>query len=88
VHIRTREGARGELQILVLDNGPGVPPELRSQLFTPFWTTKQQGTGLGLAISRSIVEAHRGRLDYQPQDPQGACFRVTLPTATPGDVAS
>ncbi len=84
VHIRTRSTPAGQLQILVLDNGAGVPEELRGQLFTPFLTTKQHGTGLGLAISRSIVEAHRGRLDFQPNQPQGAIFIVTLP----GEIAA
>lgn len=84
VHIRTCSAPTGELQIQVLDNGAGVAEELRAQLFTPFLTTKPHGTGLGLAISRSIVEAHRGRLDYQPNQPQGAIFIVTLPTTNAG----
>ncbi len=84
VRIRTRSTPAGQLQILVIDNGAGVPEALRTQLFTPFLTTKQHGTGLGLAISRSIVEAHRGRLEFQPNEPQGAVFTVTLPGETFG----
>ncbi|HTW75266.1 MAG TPA: PAS domain S-box protein [Steroidobacteraceae bacterium] len=79
VHIRTHGSPAGQLQIQVLDNGAGVPEALRAQLFTPFLTTKPHGTGLGLAISRSIVEAHRGRLEFQPNEPRGAVFTVTLP---------
>lgn len=79
VCIRTGTGPNGEVQIIVLDNGAGIPDELHAQLFTPFMTTKPHGTGLGLAISRSIVEAHRGRLEFQPNQPRGAIFTVTLP---------
>lgn len=79
VSIATRIAPSGEVQIVVSDNGPGIDETLRGRLFTPFLTTKEQGTGLGLAISRSIVEAHRGRLDYEPNRPHGSIFTVTLP---------
>ena len=58
---------------------PGVAAEMVPQLFAPFTTTKPDGTGLGLAISRTIMEAHGGRLEYQPNEPTGAAFNVTLP---------
>ncbi|MGH8207414.1 MAG: sensor histidine kinase, partial [Steroidobacteraceae bacterium] len=79
VLVRTAPAPDGSVQILVQDNGPGVAQEIRARLFMPFVTTKESGTGLGLAISRTIIEAHRGRLDYHPQQPQGACFCATLP---------
>jgi signal transduction histidine kinase len=50
-------------------------------MFVPFETTKADGTGLGLAISRSIVEAHKGRLEFSPNEPRGARFVVRLPSA-------
>lgn len=81
--IRTVRTAQGEVQIAVLDNGPGVDEHMRERLFIPFVTSKPNGTGLGLAISRTIVEAHRGRLEYQPNSPHGAAFIVTLPSAGP-----
>lgn len=71
--------AHGEIEIRVCDTGPGVAPEMLDHLFTPFATTKSDGTGLGLAISRTIIEAHCGRLEYQPNEPTGACFVLTLP---------
>jgi signal transduction histidine kinase len=49
-------------QIVVADQGPGVPPDVRERLFTPFFTTKARGSGLGLATARRIVEAHEGSL--------------------------
>jgi C4-dicarboxylate-specific signal transduction histidine kinase len=79
VIVRSRRPASGEIELAVMDNGPGVDPSIAQRLFDPFYTTKEQGTGLGLAISRTIVEAHRGRLELRPNDPRGACFVLTLP---------
>ena len=81
ITVRTGQPATGEVEISVLDCGPGVDPAIANRIFDPFCTTKEQGTGLGLAISKSIVEAHRGRIEYRPNLPRGACFLVTLPTA-------
>jgi CheY-like chemotaxis protein len=69
--------------VRVRDTGPGVPAELQSQLFTPFFTTKDpgEGTGLGLSLSYRIIEAHGGRLAYQPAPGGGAEFNFTLPLA-------
>jgi len=79
VRVRTGTAADGQILIAVQDDGPGVAAAIRDRLFMPFVTTKESGTGLGLAISRTIVEAHRGRLDYRPKEPCGACFTVTVP---------
>lgn len=65
----------------VADTGPGVAAEIRERLFHPFATTKAQGMGLGLTITRSIVEAHGGRLLFEPGRSGGAEFRVILPRA-------
>ncbi len=81
VIVRSRRLAAGEIEIRVIDSGPGVDPAIAGRIFDPFCTTKEQGTGLGLAISKSIVEAHRGRLEYHPNAPRGACFVITLPNA-------
>lgn len=81
VTVRTRRHDPDEIEVCVIDCGPGVDPAIVERMFEPFCTTKEQGTGLGLAISKSIVEAHRGRLEYRPNAPRGACFVVTLPIA-------
>ena len=81
VIVRTRRSGTDEIEVSVVDSGPGVDPAIVQRIFDPFCTTKEQGTGLGLAISKSIVEAHRGRLDHRPNAPCGACFVVTLPVA-------
>lgn len=67
------------VQILVRDNGAGVPADFVSRMFTPLQTTKSTGTGLGLAISKTIVNAHQGDLRYRPDLGPGACFEVRLP---------
>ena len=66
--------------IEVADNGPGIPPNLRSRVFDPFFTTKPMGvgTGIGLSVSRGIVEAHGGSLTLAPSE-RGATFLLRLP---------
>lgn len=59
----------------VIDDGPGVPPALRNQLFEPFFTTAPGGTGLGLYIAREVCEANGARLDYV-ETPSGAQFTI------------
>ncbi|WP_082065604.1 sensor histidine kinase [Agrobacterium arsenijevicii] len=67
----------------VSDNGPGVAPELRQRLFTPFATTKMNGMGLGLALSQRLVERAGGEILYVDGD-RGAVFRVVLPVMAEG----
>ena len=71
----------GGVKIAVEDNGPGVPPELREQVFNPFYTSKKDGVGLGLAIVAKFVDAHRGRITLEPSQPRGARFRIFLPAS-------
>ena len=72
-------GTGPTIQITVLDNGPGIPPEVMDRIFSPFFTTKPQGSGLGLAIVRKIVDAHDGRIDVGERAGGGTVFRVWLP---------
>ena len=66
------------LEVCVIDNGPGIPPELIDHLFDPFVTTKPNGTGLGLALVAKIVGDHGGIVDCQSQ-PKRTTFRLLLP---------
>jgi two-component system, LuxR family, sensor kinase FixL len=61
------------------DNGPGIPPDRRSQIFDPFYTTKARGTGLGLPIAKRIIEAHGGRIGLGDGNGPGATFLITMP---------
>jgi two-component system sensor histidine kinase HydH len=63
----------------VVDQGPGIPAEHLSSIFSPFFTTKDKGTGLGLAIAQRIVTAHDGRIDVHQTSTRGTCIRVRLP---------
>ena len=62
----------------VVDDGPGVPDDLRDRIFSPFFTTKPRGSGLGLAIVRKIVDAHDGRIVVSRLGTGGTRFRVCL----------
>jgi len=73
--ITGRKGAEAFLEIR--DNGPGVPPERRKEIFKPYFTTHQKGTGLGLAVVQQIVLAHGWEIDCLPNEPKGAVFRIT-----------
>ena len=66
-------------QVYIKDTGRGIPPDVASRLFDPFYTTKQKGTGLGLAISQQIIEEHGGTIEVDVTESQGATFIVTLP---------
>jgi two-component system sensor histidine kinase DctS len=73
------EAGRRWLEFSVADVGPGIPEDVKQQLFTPFFTTKAEGMGLGLSLCRTVVEQHGGHLVFEPNQPQGTIFRFTLP---------
>jgi signal transduction histidine kinase len=74
--ITGRQGAT-EAFLEIRDNGPGVPPERRQEIFKPYFTTNQKGTGLGLAVVQQIVLAHGWEIACLPNEPKGAVFRIT-----------
>ncbi len=74
-----------EVWIGVRDNGPGISPELRGEIFRPFFTTKHHGSGLGLSISQQIVARHGGTLSLEDTPGGGATFVVALPLADQGE---
>jgi signal transduction histidine kinase/FixJ family two-component response regulator len=67
------------VEILIRDNGPGIPLDHQSHIFEPFFSTKDGGTGLGLTVSYNIITAHGGILELASNNGPGACFRVFLP---------
>jgi CheY-like chemotaxis protein/nitrogen-specific signal transduction histidine kinase len=81
VRVRTRSGPAGTVVVEIADTGPGVPPKILKQLFTPFFTTKPQGlgTGLGLVICQRIVADFGGQIGVTSQVGAGTVFRVVLP---------
>jgi len=78
-----QETSAGNLGIAVQfeDTGPGVPTDLREQIFNPFFTSKKEGVGLGLAIVAKIVDDHRGWIRLETETTRGARFRVFLPVS-------
>jgi len=83
--ISTAPAEDGMLMISVADTGPGIAPEISSQLFQPFVTTKRHGMGVGLSISRTIIEAHGGRIWIEPNPAGGTVFRFTVRAVTEED---
>jgi signal transduction histidine kinase len=71
-------------RIVVTDAGPGMPPDVLAQVFTPFYTTKARGTGLGLPTAKRIVEAHAGTLAIECPPGGGTVVTIDLPAAATG----
>ena len=78
--ISTEQDHTGVL-VAVRDSGPGIDPSHLERVFDAFYTTKSSGMGMGLSICRSIIEAHGGRLWAEANEPRGAIFQFTLPSA-------
>ena len=75
----------GMVRISVIDNGPGLPDDVKARLFQPFVSTKKTGMGMGLSICHNIVTAHDGRLWAEANPEGGTIFRLTLPAAPSAD---
>ena len=72
---------RGVVTLEVADNGSGLAPEMRTKIFEPYFSTKENGTGLGLTIVSQIVEDHRGYIRALPNEPKGTRFSIELPAS-------
>ena len=81
VQITARQTTADSAEILVEDDGPGIPPERREDVFRPFETGAQGGTGLGLTIVRDIVRAHGGDVTLADSPLGGLSARISLPAA-------
>lgn len=78
----TLEQSAADVVLDISDNGPGIDPQLRHRLFTPFTTNRTGGTGLGLALSQRLVERAGGEI-FLIDDGPGACFRILLKPQQP-----
>jgi signal transduction histidine kinase len=72
------------VEVVVEDEGPGIPESLRERVFEPFYTTRQQGSGLGLSIARELTERNGGSLDIVSRDPRGTAIVMRWPAARGG----
>jgi len=79
--VRTVSGGDGRVGFEIVDNGPGMPPDVLDHIFTPFFTMRKGGTGLGLALVQRVIQAHQGTVSVESTVGQGTTFRVELPTA-------
>ena len=75
--------AESMCRITVMDTGPGIPPEVRGKLFTPFFTTKARGTGLGLSTARRFIEAQGGTIAIDCPPAGGTSVTIELPRSAP-----
>jgi signal transduction histidine kinase len=83
---KVQTAGRTGVEVRIEDSGPGIPPELREQIFNPFVTTKKDGVGLGLSIVSKIVDGHHGSICVEDASKRGggqrgACFAVFFPLA-------
>ena len=75
-----RKLSEHDVEIIVRDNGPGIPEDIRGRLFEPFVSSgKQNGTGLGLTVVQKIIQDHGGRITVESTSEAGTIFRVVLP---------
>ncbi|MGL6111458.1 MAG: ATP-binding protein [Rubrivivax sp.] len=86
IGVEVRRGSRGDVEVCVLDRGPGVPEASRERIFEPFFrmpghAERAGGVGLGLALVRQIAERHGGSVRCEPREGGGSCFRLSLPAA-------
>ncbi|HTJ01063.1 MAG TPA: ATP-binding protein [Dongiaceae bacterium] len=77
IQIVAQKQNAAEALLEIRDNGPGVPPERRTEIFKPYFTTQPKGTGLGLAVVQQIVLAHGWEVECLANAPAGAVFRIT-----------
>jgi len=70
------------VEIIISDNGPGIPKDDQGKIFTPFFTSKRDGTGLGLSVSKRIIEDHKdSSFTLTSQEGKGTAFKIALPYA-------
>ncbi|MCD6335604.1 MAG: PAS domain S-box protein [Candidatus Latescibacteria bacterium] len=79
------DGEEETVFVRVQDQGTGIPEDVKTKLFTPFYTTRENGTGLGLATAKKIIDAHHGAIHVRSQPGEGACFTIVLPHSENGD---
>ena len=78
----------GMVEVIIHDNGPGIPEAIRARIFEPFFTTKEvgEGTGIGLAFCHRIILSHGGQIELDQTRTSGTCFRILLPAAKTDNV--
>ncbi|MFA4873914.1 MAG: ATP-binding protein [bacterium] len=79
ITVITRMESDGGVSAVVSDDGKGMEPEVKAQIFSPFFTTKEKGVGLGMAIVRRILDLHQGRIGVESAPESGSTFTISFP---------
>jgi len=80
--ICARPGLENSVQVIVSDNGPGIPKDRLEKIFQPYFSTKEKGTGLGLSIVKHNTEIYGGNVRVESEVGKGSRFMIQLPTRT------
>lgn len=88
LYISTARRGVDQVEISVMDNGPGIEKEKIAKVMEAFYTTKSQGTGLGLAVVQSVAQAHKGNVEVKSEFGKGSCFTLVLPLYRVGEYRS
>ena len=78
IRMQGRLNRRNNVVIEILDNGPGVPDDIATKVFVPFFTTREHGSGVGLALARQVMIAHGGFIRLSRNEDGGATFSLTF----------
>lgn len=82
IHVRTTAKSAEEVSLSIVDNGCGIPENIRERIFDPFFSTKPTGTGLGMAIARRIVDSHHGTIEIDSTEGSGTTVTLLFPALT------
>ena len=78
ISLKANQLSEDEITLEIADNGPGISPEIQSQVFIPFFTTRPKGTGIGLSIVKKIVHMHGGTIHFRTEPGMGTTFIIKL----------
>lgn len=81
LYMAAKVDSSGHVSIFVEDTGVGIPDRIRSQIFTPLFTTKPRGQGFGLAVCKRVIDAHGGTISFESTEGKGSRFTVEFPSA-------
>jgi len=82
IEVATHNSNSNHVEVLIKDDGPGIPKDLQTKIFEPFFTTKEvgKGTGLGLSVSYGIIKEHKGDIQVESSPETGTTFKISFPT--------
>jgi signal transduction histidine kinase len=78
IDLKAYENNNGRIALLISDNGTGIPDDIQSQIFIPFFTTKTNGSGIGLSLARQIIRLHGGKISLDISEKKKTTFTIEL----------